>query len=135
MTPVERESWRARRFGFVSLLAWACAGFALELAHGFKLSVYLDQPLRRELLRLGHAHGVGLALVVLAYAAVGIANERALPHGKRLRAAAVLLPLGFVLGSVGLSESDPGPGIALVPVGAVLLLWALAGVARSLPRP
>jgi hypothetical protein len=135
VTALERESWRARRFGFVSLLAWALLGFALELAHGFKLSSYLDQPMRRELLRLGHAHGVGISLVVLAYAALGIVDARSLAHGKRLRAACLALPLGFVLGSVGTSESDPGLAIVLVPVGAVLLLWALVGIVRSLPRP
>ena len=134
MTPVERESFRARKFGFMSLTVWASAGFALELAHGFKLSAYLDQPLRRELLRLAHAHGVGMSLVVLAYAALGIVDERSLAHGKRLRGAALLLPLGFVLGSVATSESDPGLGIVLVPVGALLLLWALFGIVRSLPR-
>jgi hypothetical protein len=131
VTPLERESWSARRFGFASLFLWALVGFTLELAHGFKLSSYLDEPLRRELLTLAHAHGVGLSLVVLAYAALGVVDERSIAHGKRLRMASVLIPVGFAAGSVGMSEADPGPVIALVPIGAVLLLWALLSIARA----
>jgi hypothetical protein len=134
MAPHEREQLRARRFGFASLFCWASVGLALETLHGFKLALYLDQAMRRELLRLAHAHGVGLSLVVLAYAAVGVVDERSLAHGKRLRAASVLVPVGFALSSVGTSESDPGVMIVLVPLGALLLLWALSGVWRSLPR-
>ena len=113
---------------------WAFVGFTLEVAHGFKVALYLDHPLRRELLRLAHAHGVGLSLVMLAYAALGVVDERSLAHGKRLRVASLLIPLGFVAGCAGMSEADPGLGIALVPIGAALLLWALAGIARSFPR-
>ncbi len=128
---VVSESERARRFGFASLTVWASLGFLLEAAHAFKLSAYLDQPLRRELLLWAHAHGVGLSLVVLAYAALGI-TPRSLRYGKPLRAAAVLMPAAFALGVFAHSEADPGPSIWLVPVGALLLIYALAGVTRSL---
>ncbi|MCZ7687492.1 MAG: hypothetical protein M5U28_55625 [Sandaracinaceae bacterium] len=50
-------STRAARFGWTSLALWACAGVALEAAHGFKLAAYLDDELARMLLRLAHAHG------------------------------------------------------------------------------
>jgi hypothetical protein len=46
-----------------------------------------------------------------------------------LRFAAVVMPLGFVLGALGTSESDPGPAIWLVPVAAAALLWGLFQVA------
>ena len=46
----------------------ALFGLALEGAHGFKLAAYLDDNLRHSILRLAHAHGVILALVVLAFA-------------------------------------------------------------------
>lgn len=128
------EALSARRFGFASLLAWALFGSALELAHGLKLSAYLDHPLRREVLRLAHAHGVGLSLVVLAFAAVGVVGPRSRVPGRQLRAAAVLMPAGFALSVLGHAESDPGPAIWLVPVGVVLLVVALIGVLRSLPR-
>lgn len=128
------EAWSARFFGFASLLVWAVVGSALELAHGLKLSAYLDHPLRRELLRLAHAHGVGLSLVVLAFAAVGIVDERSRVHGRRLRIAAVLMPVGFLLSVFGHAEADPGPAIWLVPIGAAFLLVALVGVVRALGK-
>lgn len=131
MSTVSAERLRARKFGFWSLVAWTGLGLALESAHAFKLSAYLDQPQRRELLVWAHAHGVGLALLVLAYAAVGI-EESSLRHGKLLRAAALLMPLGFALAVLGQGETDPGPTIWLVPVGALLLLYALIGTARGL---
>ena len=128
------EGLSARRFGFASLLVWAALGSALELAHGLKLSAYLDHPLRRELLRLAHAHGVGLSLVVLAYAAVGIVEGGSRAAGRQLRGAALLMPLGFLLSVFGHAESDPGPAIWLVPVGVVMLLVALASIVRALGR-
>jgi hypothetical protein len=132
VSPFDQEQLRARRFGFAALSAWASAGLCLEAAHAFKLAAYLDHPLRRELLVWGHAHGVGLALVVLAYAALGNAGEPGLRFGRRLRLAAVLMPLGFVLAIFGHGESDPGPAIWLVPPAALLLLSALFGITRSL---
>jgi len=127
--PLDQERSRARSFGFFSLLIWASLGVALEGAHAFKVSRYLDDPARRELLVWGHAHGVGLALVLLAYAAQGIQDEASARAGAHLRRASVLMPLGFVLAVCGQSEADPGPAIWLVPVGALLLLWGLLGVA------
>jgi hypothetical protein len=127
----ETERERSRSFGFLSLTLWASLGFLLEAAHAFKLSAYLDRPLRRELLLWAHAHGVGLSLVVLAYAAVGI-NARSVRYGKALRSAATLMPTSFALGIFGLSEADPGPSIWFVPVGALLLLYALINITRSL---
>ncbi len=127
------EKARARAFGFVSLFVWTSLGFALEAAHAFKLSAYLDQPQRRELLVWGHAHGVGLGLLVLAYAAVGseLATRRA---GPLLRVGATLMPLGFVLGILHTSESDPGPAIWLVPVGALSLLLGLGELSLAALR-
>ncbi len=128
---LERERARASSFGFCSLFIWALLGFSLEAAHAFKLSAYLDQPQRRELLVWGHAHGVGLALVLLAYAAVGVRDARSVRAGRSLRFAAVAMPLGFTASAYNLSESDPGPAIWLVPVAAAALLWGLFEVARA----
>ena len=130
---LDQERLRARRFGFYSLAIWMSLGLALETAHAFKLSAYLDHPLRRELLLWAHAHGVGLALVVLAYAGLGVSTA-ALRAGKALRAGSVLMPLGFALGVLGHAEADPGPSVWLVPLGALLALYALVGIARSLPK-
>ncbi len=38
------------------------------------------------------------------------------------------IPLGFALGAVAHPEGDPGIGIALVPLGAATLLYALVGI-------
>jgi hypothetical protein len=126
---LEHERAQSRAFGFSSLLVWALLGFALEAAHAFKLSAYLDQPRRRELLLWGHAHGVGLALVLLAYAALGVLDARSARAGLWLRLACVAIPAGFALGVLGMSESDPGPAIWLVPLGALSLLSGLLQVA------
>jgi hypothetical protein len=132
--PTDTERLRARKFGFWSLLVWTGLGLALESAHAFKLSAYLDHPQRRELLVWAHAHGVGLSLVVLAYAAVGVEDGSA-RFGRVLRAAALLMPAGFALAIFGQGEADPGPAIGLVPAGALLLLYGLFGVARGLKLP
>lgn len=127
------EIERSRRFGWTSLCAWILFGLALELAHGFKASAYLDDGLRRTLLRLAHAHGVILALVVLAWGQSGASliqpTARAAWVGHLLRAGATLIPVGFALSSIGASEGDPSLPILLVPVGALALIAALGRTA------
>ncbi len=132
MASIQQEKLRARRFGFASLAGWAGVGLCLEAAHALKLSAYLDHPLRRELLVWAHAHGVGLALVVLAYAAVGIESDLSARFGRRLRLAALLIPVSLVFAIFGHGEADPGPSIWLMPPAALLLLSALLGITRSL---
>jgi hypothetical protein len=128
---IARARARCTRFGFASLTFWASLGFLLEAAHAFKLSAYLDHPLRRELLLWAHAHGVGLNLVLLAYAALGL-NARSVRYERPLRGAALLMPAAFALGIFGHGEADPGPSIWFVPIGALALLYALFGITRSL---
>ena len=48
-----------------------------------------------------------------------------------LVAAGFLLPAGFLLGGVVTYPGDPGPGILLVPVGAVLFFAAVLLTALS----
>ena len=131
------EAERSRRFGWTSLLVWAALGFALETAHGFKLPIYVDDELARMLLRLGHAHGVGLSLVVLLYAATIVPTQALEPGrvpltGRLLRVASVMMPLGFALSAFGHPEGDPSPVIVLVPLGALSLLIALSLIVRAL---
>lgn len=119
------------------LFVFLTLGFALEALHGFKVGLYLDvnNHTRRHMWTLAHAHGTLLGLVHLAYAgAIAAGGEERL---KALRgasglllAAGLLLPLGFFLGGVWFFAGDPGPGIALVPVGGVCLLWGVFVVAR-----
>lgn len=110
----------ARRAGWSLLLVWALVGAGLEAAHAFKWTEVLDAPLLRLLLRLAHAHGVGLALLLLVHAMQDDARGR-----RPLLAGAVLMPLGFLLGCVAPYESDPGVGIALAPIGAACVLYGL----------
>lgn len=144
MTPPDRHELRHLRFGWWSLLAWLVTGLVLEALHGWKVSWYLavGNETRRLLLTLAHAHGTLLALVQLAFAAAlaRIAVTGPLPRALRfaspcLIAAALLLPIGFVLGAIGIyGGSDPGPGILLVPVGASLLLVGVALTAVAMTR-
>ncbi len=137
----EDETSRARRFGWASLLVWVTAGLGIEGAQGFRVAGYVGDELTRTLLRLAHAHGVGLSLVVLVYSSAGVPliasrSDGGLRIGRRLRAAAVLIPSGFALSAVGHPEGDPSLAILAVPLGALLLLASLAHlVFASLRRP
>lgn len=131
---LERVRLRARKHGFQLLFVSACTGFLLEAAHALKLSSYLDLPLRRELLTWAHAHGVGLALVLLVYSLAGVVDQRSASVAKLLSSGSLLIPLGFLLGSIDVHESDPGVAILLVPAGALCVLAALFVAMRAASR-
>jgi len=125
------------RFGWRALLLFAALGLVLEALHAFKLRWYLDasnEP-RRMLLTLTHAHGVLLALINIIF---GL-SHRSFPtlSGRRLSlasasllSATALLPGGFLLGGLVVYGGDPGLGVSLVPIGATLLIIALALFAK-----
>lgn len=124
------------RFGWSGLLVFAALGVALEALHAWKVGAYLgvDNETRRLMWTLAHAHGVGLSLLQIAYAA-SLRLMAAVPSlltSRLLHTATVLVPLGFFLGGVNTYEADPGLGILLVPVGALALLIALGSVVRVL---
>jgi len=139
VTRPEERRLASRRFGWISLLAWAIAGLALEAMHGWKIGEYLDDELTRELLVLAHAHGVGLSLVVLVWGEAGAPLFAERPDGGAslaLRIGAVLVPLAFALSSIDHPEGDPNAMVWLVPVGALLVIFALAcTAAAALRRP
>lgn len=125
---------RHRRFGWASLAVFALAGLLLETAHGFKWPALVDHETRRTMWRLAHAHGALIGLVHLALAgqlarAPGSIGNRPRGVSMALCVATVLLPGGFLLGGAWFYEGDPGVGIALVPLGAVALIWACAQLA------
>ncbi len=125
---------RALRTGWILLAVWLPLGVTLEVLLAFKAQGYLQSELRRELWRLAHAHGAGLGLLLLVFAALAprwLAPEARAKVARELRLGAVLLPLGFFLGGVLNREGDPSLGIALVPLGALLLLIALARAAAA----
>lgn len=123
------------RFGWTGLLVFAALGVVLEALHAWKVGAYLgvDNETRRLMWTLAHAHGVGLSLLQIAYAA-SLRLMAAAPQltSRLFHAATVLVPLGFFLGGVNTYEADPGFGILLVPVGALALLVALGSVVRLL---
>ena len=113
-------------------------GIALETLHAYKLGFYLDvgNETRRLMWTLAHAHGVGLGLVNIAYAATLQLVLRAGGAALRLAsallcAATLLIPLGFALGGVVTYGGDPGVLVLLVPAGALMLLVAVALVTRA----
>jgi hypothetical protein len=130
---------RHLRFGWWSLLVFATLGLLLESLHGFKVRAYLDvsNETRRLMWTLAHAHGTLLAVVHIVFGlTIRAVPERNTVHQRlislSLIGASVLLPGGFFLGGIAFYSGDPGLGVLLVPVGAVLLLAAVFLVARSL---
>ena len=105
----------------------------LEILHGLKLDLYLDvrNSTRRLMWSLAHAHGTLFSLVHIGFAVtVSRLQEPMAPTASRCFTWALLIfPLGFLLGGIWLHGGDPGLGIFLVPVGALLLL---AGVGLTL---
>jgi hypothetical protein len=124
-----------RRFGWTSLFVWMTAGLVLESLHGFKAATYLLDPLRRELWTLAHFHGSLLSVVNLAYVrwaeAPGLGAAARVTASRALVAGSVMMPLGFLLGGAFHYEGDPGLGIFLAPLGALILLVAVAIQVRS----
>ncbi len=124
-------------WGWVSLTVWLLFGLALEALHGFKVGWYLDvgaEP-RRLMFQLAHAHGALLGGVQIAFAVtaehLAWGPAQAARAGRRLTAAAVLLPGGFLLGGLWLRGGDPGWGVLPAPVGGLLLCWAVGATARA----
>jgi hypothetical protein len=142
-TASEQLFRRHLAFGWWSIFVFGTLGLVLETLHGFKVAAYLDvsNETRRLMWTLAHAHGTLLGLIHLAFAfslqampAIGSGHQRLI--SRSLGGASVLLPGGFFLGGVRFYAGDPGVGVALVPVGAALLLtavWLLARGAQTSP--
>jgi len=133
------SSDRHLRYGWWSLFCFLSLGLLLELLHGFKIGWYLDanQEMRRLMFTLAHAHGTLLGLVNIAAGLTlrlvkGFEVSRA--HSLSLLWGSGLLPAGFFLGGIIIHDGDPGLGVLLVPAGALLLLYAVWGFARTLSR-
>ncbi|HVR20481.1 MAG TPA: hypothetical protein VMS65_12310 [Polyangiaceae bacterium] len=121
------------RTGYWLLAVSIPLGITLEALHGFKVRAFVESEMRNELFRLAHAHGTLLGILCLVFAALAERNVPEATRGSIARLVAwgaVLMPLGFFLGGILNSEGDPSLGIALVPVGAALLVVALVRAAR-----
>ncbi len=130
---------RHLRIGWWALLIFAALGLVLESLQGFKVAAYLDvsNETRRLMWRLAHAHGALLGAINILFAlTLGALPSPAFPGAHRIStaliAATILLPGGFLLGGVVFYSGDPGVGVLLVPIGAVLLLLALFWIARGI---
>lgn len=126
------------RLGWWALLLFLTLGMVLEALHGFKVGAYLNvsNATRRLMWTLAHAHGTLLALINLAF---GL-TVRVLPdwtaRGRSVASAclvgaSVLLPGGFFVGGVVTYGGDPGLGILMVPLGALLLFIAVFQIAAA----
>ena len=123
---------------------WSLAGFlvmglGLEAMIGLRVEALVDDSLRREFFRLGHAHGGLLALVnvVLGWALERLATPRAWASRIRLAAwsGALLVGLGFFGGGLWHGPTDPGPLVLLVPAGALMLVASLVATALLRATP
>jgi hypothetical protein len=128
-TPLVR---RHLQLGWLAILVFLTLGIVLEALHGFKVDWYLNvaNETRRLMWTLAHAHGVLVGILHLGFAFT--VSELALESARWTRTvspcltgATVLLPGGFFLGGTMIHDGDPGVGILLVPVGALLLLVAV----------
>jgi len=126
------------RFGWWALGVYVLLGIVLETMHGFKIGWYLDvgNEARRLMFTLGHFHGTMLALANIAAGLTircvdGFQIKRSVSLA--LIWAAILLPGGFLLGSFVTYDGDPGSGVWLVPIGALLMLYGVIGFALGFP--
>src|SRR2546429_5968681 len=133
------NSDRNLRFGWWSLLVFLSLGGAVEALHGLKVGWYVDvgNDMRRLMFTLAHAHGTALALVNIA---AGL-TARSFKNFEMRRStslsliwAGVLFPLGFFLGGVVTYGGDPGLGIWLVPIAALMLFYSIARIALDLSK-
>jgi len=135
----EDLSRRHLLFGWWTLLAFAALGLVLESLQGFKVAAYLDvsNETRRLMWRLAHAHGALLGAINILFAlTLRTSPSSVFPGSERIStaliAATLLLPGGFFLGGIVFYGGDPGVGVLLVPIGALLLLLALFWIARGI---
>jgi hypothetical protein len=124
-------------WGWWALALFTTFGLLLEAGHGLKLGWYLDvsSATRRLSFTLGHAHGTLLGVVNIAFAlSLPKAKLSAVAMARAsfaLRAATLLMPLGFILSGLSPYAGDPGLAIVLVPPAGALLVVALVILARG----
>ena len=125
-SPLLRQAW-------ISLALWIAFGILIEGLIGFRIPALIDDPIRRDMLRLAHAHGTLLNLVLLSAAICARLEMIQLTSfsSLNLRLAALILPIGFLVAGLWHYRDEPGLGVFLVPIGAVLLLLAAIEIGVS----
>ena len=119
--------------GWLSLALWMSFGLLLESLMAYKSPAYLDDPQRRELFRLAHAHGslLGVVLVIAAVWARSAGARLSRRVVQAVRFGGAVMPIGFLAAGLWHPESDPGIAIWLVPAGALPLIFGLISIALS----
>jgi hypothetical protein len=119
--------------GWMSLALWMSFGLLLEGLMAYKSPAYLDDPQRRELFRLAHAHGslLGVVMVIAAMWARSAGARLSRLVVLAVRFGAAVMPIGFLVAGLWHPESDPGVAIWLVPAGALPLIFGLISIALS----
>jgi hypothetical protein len=136
---IKKNAHRNLSFGWWSLLVFLSLGGALETLHGFKIGWYVDvgNETRRLMFTLAHAHGTLLALINIAAGLTALKVDRFELRPSisfALIWAAILLPAGFFLGGIVIYDGDPGLGVWLVPVGAILLFYSVTRIALDVSK-
>ncbi|HEX7171590.1 MAG TPA: hypothetical protein VF365_03160 [Candidatus Limnocylindria bacterium] len=139
--PMAHESRRLAGIILTLVPAVALGGASLLSMIVGQAPGYLDNPVRQDLWRAGHAHAgimLILSLVLLRYV-----DETPLRggwlwlarHGAPI--AAILMPLGFFLSVLSPEALAPNPLIGLVGVGGLFLVGAVLttgiGLLRAAP--
>jgi hypothetical protein len=113
-------------------------GYFLQTSLMDRTSRYVDNPLRQNFFRAGHAHaGV---LVILSLICQVLANSAALPAWLMwivragIPAAAILLPLGFFLSVAAPTSVAPNRAVVLIYIGAVILAFSVLTLGIGLLR-
>jgi peptidoglycan/LPS O-acetylase OafA/YrhL len=113
------------------------SGIWLEAMYGLRAEGWIEDDIRREFLRLGHAHGALLGLLNIG---IAVAMERLrTPEtwAKKIRLAGLvgagLVGLGFFTAGLWHGPTDPGPTVLLVPAGALMLVASLAAIVMLRP--
>lgn len=128
-TAIAKQAW-------LSLAFWMAAGLLLEGLLAYRSPAYLLDPMRRELFRLAHAHGTALNLVMLVaglYLSRGLISPPNIALGM-LRLGVIAMPVGFLLGGIWHTETDPGFGVLLAPVGGLMIIFGVIAAALSSGR-
>jgi len=101
-------------------------------------SGYVDNPLRQNFFRAGHAHaGV---IVILSLVCQVLADGAALPEPVTwlvrvgVPLAAILIPLGFFLSVMAPTATQPGAAVGLIYAGAVVLAVSVVTLGVGLLR-
>ena len=104
------------------------------MMHGFKIGWYLDvgNEARRLMFTLGHFHGTMFSLVNIAAGLTirsveGFQVKRSVSFA--LIWAAIFFRAAFCSADSVTYDGDPGTGVWLVPIGALLMLYGVIGFA------